>query len=63
MTEEIKKAEPTNVQTSRRIDPFAAMRYEMDRVFDGFLGRRWPDGVVTLSETSLISAIEQQAKS
>lgn len=47
MTEEIKKAEPTNVSTTRRVDPFAAMRSEMDRVFDSFLGRRWPDTPIT----------------
>ena len=51
MPEEIKKAEPTNVPASRRADPFAAMRSEMDRVFDGFLGRRWPDNPITLRDS------------
>jgi HSP20 family protein len=52
MPEEIKKAEPTNVPASRRVDPFAAMRSEMDRVFDGFLGRRWPDNPITFRDSA-----------
>jgi len=47
MTEEIKKSEPTNVPTTRRVDPFAAMRSEMDRVFDSFLGQRWPENPIS----------------
>lgn len=45
MAQEIKKQEPTEAMPSRRLDPFAAMRAEMDRVFDSFLGRggmHWP---------------------
>jgi HSP20 family protein len=50
MPEEIKKTEPTNVPTSSRIDPFAAMRSEMDRVFDSFLGRRGADNPIAFRD-------------
>lgn len=43
MTEEIKKTEPTTPAFRPHGDPFSAMRSEMDRMFDSFLGRRWPD--------------------
>lgn len=39
MAQEIKKPEPAS--TPAPVDPFGAMRSEMDRVFDNFLGRRW----------------------
>jgi len=40
MAQEIKKAEASTTTPARRyIDPFTAMRAEMDRVFDSFLGR------------------------
>ena len=41
MTLEIKKTEPAAAPAPNRADPFAAMRAEMDRVFDSFLGNRW----------------------
>ena len=41
MPEEVKKTESNVSAPSRYVDPFAAMRSEMDRVFDSFLGRRW----------------------
>lgn len=40
MTKNIKKAEPA--QTPAPMDPFSAMRSEMDKVFENFLGRGWP---------------------
>ena len=40
MTKDIKKAEPA--QTPAPMDPFSAMRAEMDKVFENFLGRGWP---------------------
>ena len=43
MTEDIKKTEPTTPALRPHGDPFSAMRSEMDRVFDNFLGRRWLD--------------------
>ena len=43
MTEEIKKTEPATPAVRPHGDPFSAMRSEMDRVFDNFLGRRWLD--------------------
>lgn len=39
MAQEIKKAERGAIPTQRDMDPFAAMRTEIDRVFDAFLGR------------------------
>ena len=39
MAQEIKKAEGTSPPAPRYSDPFSAMRAEMDRVFDSFLGR------------------------
>ena len=39
MAQEIKKPEATQVPAPRYVDPFSAMRAEMDRVFDSFLGR------------------------
>ena len=40
MAKEIKQAEPA--QTPTPMDPFSAMRAEMDRVFENFRGRGWP---------------------
>ncbi len=45
MAQEIKKAESATQPGARALDPFTAMRSEMDRLFDSFLGRqgeRWP---------------------
>jgi hypothetical protein len=43
MAQEIKKADASDASTTtpaqRYVDPFAAIRAEMDRVFDSFLGR------------------------
>ena len=39
MAQEIKKPEASTRPMQRHADPFAAMRSEMDRVFDSFLGR------------------------
>lgn len=39
MAQEIKKTESSTPATQRTRDPFSAMRAEMDRVFDSFLGR------------------------
>jgi len=39
MAQELKKTEPATPAMERYSDPFAAMRAEMDRVFDSFLGR------------------------
>ena len=39
MAQEIKKTETGATPVQRYIDPFSAMRAEMDRVFDSFLGR------------------------
>jgi HSP20 family protein len=39
MAQEIKKKEAAAPAPARYIDPFNAMRAEMDRVFDSFLGR------------------------
>ena len=39
MAQEIKKTETGAAPVQRYIDPFSAMRAEMDRVFDSFLGR------------------------
>lgn len=39
MPEEIKKTAPQSSTLSRYSDPFSAMRAEMDRVFDAFMGR------------------------
>ncbi len=39
MAQEIKKQEAGHAPAVRYADPFAAMRAEMDRVFDSFLGR------------------------
>jgi HSP20 family protein len=41
MAQEIKKTEPASAPAPARLDPFSAMRAEMDRVFDSFLGNRW----------------------
>lgn len=39
MAQEVKKTETGSTQASRYADPLTAMRAEMDRVFDSFLGR------------------------
>jgi len=39
MAQEIKKAETITTPVQHYIDPLSAMRAEMDRVFDSFLGR------------------------
>jgi HSP20 family protein len=51
MAQEIKKSEPASAPAPSRIDPFSAMRAEMDRVFDSFLGNRW-GGLPTLFKDS-----------
>ena len=38
MAQEIKKTTPSPTPAPRYVDPFSAMRAEMDRVFDSFLG-------------------------
>jgi HSP20 family protein len=38
MAQEIKKTATSSTPTPRYVDPFSAMRAEMDRVFDSFLG-------------------------
>lgn len=40
MAQEIRQSEPATPSTQKPADPFGAMRAEMDRVFDSFLGRR-----------------------
>lgn len=40
MAQEIRQSEPATPSTQKPADPFSAMRAEMDRVFDSFLGRR-----------------------
>jgi HSP20 family protein len=40
MAQEVKKPEPATTPAPRPVDPFSAMRAEMDRVFDNFLGGR-----------------------
>ena len=39
MAQDIKKSEGATPPAPRHFDPFSAMRTEMDRVFDSFLGR------------------------
>ena len=39
MAQEIKKTQTDATPVQRYVDPFSAMRSEMDRVFDSFLGR------------------------
>jgi HSP20 family protein len=39
MAQEVKTTETSATPVQRYIDPFSAMRAEMDRVFDSFLGR------------------------
>jgi len=39
MAQVIKKPDVGSMPAARSVDPFAAMRAEMDRVFDNFLGR------------------------
>jgi HSP20 family protein len=39
MAQEIKKTETTAAPVQRHVNPLSAMRAEMDRVFDSFLGR------------------------
>jgi HSP20 family protein len=39
MAQEIKKPEAGTTPVQRYVDPFSAMRAEIDRVFDSFLGR------------------------
>lgn len=39
MAQEIKKTETSASPVQRYVDPFSAMRADMDRVFDTFLGR------------------------
>ena len=39
MAQDIKSTETGATPVQRYIDPFSAMRAEMDRVFDSFLGR------------------------
>ena len=48
MAQEIKKSEPAQTPASRATDPFSAMRAEMDRVFDTFLGGRGWGGMPDL---------------
>lgn len=52
MPEEVKKTEPTGSAPTRYVDPFAAMRSEMDRVFDNFLGRGWANPPAAFSGDS-----------
>lgn len=41
MAQDIKPTTPAATEPAQPRDPFAAMRAEMDRVFDNFLGNRW----------------------
>ncbi len=54
MAKDIKKAEAA--QTKAPIDPFTAMRAEMDQVFENFLGRGWPSlpNLMKSSDESLV---------
>jgi HSP20 family protein len=58
MAQEIKRQETSGGAVSRYRDPFAAMRAEMDRVFDSFLGSgllgSWPS--VSRAEPAGVSA-------
>jgi len=49
MAQEIRKAERTTAPAQRDNDPFSAMRAEMNRVFDSFLGRSF-GGLPSLSQ-------------
>jgi HSP20 family molecular chaperone IbpA len=75
MAQEIKKTATSTTPTTRYVDPFSAMRAEMDRVFDSFLGpsfgrfpllsRRGPEDVVVPSidvrETESELVVEAEA--
>lgn len=50
MAQEIKKSEGTTTPAPRYTDPLSAMRAEMDRVFDSFLGRSF-GGLPSLSRS------------
>jgi HSP20 family protein len=54
MAKDIKKAELA--QTPAPMDPFSAMRSEMDRAFENFLGRGWPSmpGLMKPSDEVLV---------
>ena len=54
MAKDIKKAEAA--QTKAPIDPFTAMRAEMDQVFENFLGKGWPSlpNLMKSSDESLV---------
>ena len=57
MPEEVKKPESQVSEPSRYVDPFTAMRSEMDRVFDSFLGRRWVNPPAVFSGDSVGLAV------
>ena len=48
MAQEIKKSERATTPAPRYADPFSAMRAELDRAFDSFLGRNF-SGLASLS--------------
>ena len=54
MAKDIKKVEAA--QTRAPMDPFTAMRTEMDQVFENFLGRGWPSlpNLMKSSDESLV---------
>jgi len=54
MAKDIKKAEAA--QTRVPMDPFTAMRAEMDQVFENFLGKGWPSlpNLMKSSDESLV---------
>ena len=58
MAKEITKSETTQVPTP--MDPFSAMRAEMDRVFDNFMGHGWsaPRLFKTMQSEALVPSID-----
>ena len=61
MGQEIKKTETGTRPVQRYIDPFSAMRAEMDRVFDSFIGRgigRFPTLPVAKDRDALTPSID-----
>jgi HSP20 family protein len=61
MAQEIQKPEASTKPVQRYVDPFSAMRAEMDRVFDSFLGRgfgRFPALLRTEEDDAVVPSID-----
>jgi HSP20 family protein len=61
MAQDLSKSEPRTVPTRSVYEPFTALRTEMDRVFDAFLGRgfgQWPGLSGVAAQATVVPSLD-----